>query len=139
MQPAANFMVMYDPELEHVSFIFDTIELGSLIVCGLLALPHDLAPNQTQDDVSCACIAWVVNPCVAAHDPRSSPLACFARNGSFSAWFNPQELVSVHGQTRSESPVRQNRAGFDLFLPAGCPKNNFLVGLPGSWSMRIVH
>ena len=27
--------------VEPVSFIFDTIELGTLIVCGLLALPHD--------------------------------------------------------------------------------------------------
>ena len=33
------------PELEHVNFIFDTIDFGSLIVCGLLALPHDLVPN----------------------------------------------------------------------------------------------
>ena len=48
-----------DREIEHVSFTFDTIKLDSLIVCGLLALPHDLVPNQTQDDVCCACIAGV--------------------------------------------------------------------------------
>ena len=42
MQPAANF-VMLSPELKHVSFAFDTIILSSLIVCGLLASPHDLA------------------------------------------------------------------------------------------------
>ena len=54
-----------------VSFTFDTIELGSLIVCGLLALPHDLVPNQTQVDVCCVCIVGAAS----ARDSRSSPLA----------------------------------------------------------------
>ena len=35
--------------VELVSFFFDTIVLGSVIVCELPALPHDLVPNQTQD------------------------------------------------------------------------------------------
>ena len=42
MQPAAKLPDVVDQELKHVSFAFDTIGLGSLIVCGLLALPHDL-------------------------------------------------------------------------------------------------
>ena len=55
--------MMFNQELEHVTFTFDTIELGLLIVCGLPALPHDLVPNQTQDDVRCACIAEAANRC----------------------------------------------------------------------------
>ena len=33
---------VYKVLVEPVSFTFDTINLGSIIVCGLPALPHDL-------------------------------------------------------------------------------------------------
>ena len=42
MQPAAKLRDVVDQELKHVSFAFDNIDFGSLIVCGLLALPHGL-------------------------------------------------------------------------------------------------
>ena len=49
-------------------------------------LPHHttLCTNQTQDDVYCACLADAANQCVAAHDPRSSPLACSPKLALFS-------------------------------------------------------
>ena len=39
---AQNLSNVFDPELEHVSFTFDTINLDSMIVCGRPASPHDL-------------------------------------------------------------------------------------------------
>ena len=43
----------FNQELEHASFTFDTIELGSLIVCGLLALPHDLVQSIESSPLAC--------------------------------------------------------------------------------------
>ena len=31
--------------VEHVNFTLNTIDLGSMIVCGLLALPHEHVPE----------------------------------------------------------------------------------------------
>ena len=39
---AKNLSNVFDPELEHVSYTFDNINFGSMIVCGLPASPHDL-------------------------------------------------------------------------------------------------
>ena len=88
VQPAAKLRDDVDQELEHVSFTFDTIKLCSLIVCGLLALPHDLVPNQTQVDVCCVCIVEAANPCVLLTIPEVH--RCFSPEMAFSsAWFNP--------------------------------------------------
>ena len=62
----------------------DTIKLGSLIVCGLLPYHTTLAKMAVRY-VSCACIAWAVNPGVAAHDPRCSSLAICQDGSPFSA------------------------------------------------------
>ena len=64
-----------DQKLEHVSFTFDTIQLGSLIVCGLPALPHDLVHESDAKRRLLTCIntlpirAWLLRS-------RKLPLAC---------------------------------------------------------------
>ena len=70
MQPAAKLRDDVDQELEHVSFTFDTIELGSLIVCGLPALPHDLVHKS---DARASLHCQSVRGC---YDPGNLPLAC---------------------------------------------------------------
>ena len=45
IQPASKLRVDVDQELQHVSLTLNTIEPDSVIVCGLLALPHDLVPH----------------------------------------------------------------------------------------------
>ena len=45
IQPAAKLRVDVDQELQHVNFTLNTIEPDSVIVRGLLALPHDLVPH----------------------------------------------------------------------------------------------
>ena len=39
---AQNLSNIFDPELEHVSFTFDNINIDNMIVYGLPASPHDL-------------------------------------------------------------------------------------------------
>ena len=59
---------MKSTKAEHVSFPFDTIYLGSLIVCGLPALPHDLVYK------SDARRRLLRVPRYTGYDPRSSLL-----------------------------------------------------------------
>ena len=113
VQPAAKLRDDVDQELQHVSFSFDTIELGSLIVCGLLALPHDLTPNQTQDGVYYACLAGAANPCVAAQDPRSSPLACLPEMAFSPLGFTRKSLLEFTGRHK-EMPLVSYRESYRL-------------------------
>ena len=55
---------------EHVNFTFDTIELGSLIVCGLSALPHDLLHNSDARRRLLRVPRFVAIQCVATTIPE---------------------------------------------------------------------
>ena len=76
MQPAANFVMMSTTSLNMCQLHFRHHRTQQLDRVRAACLTHDLVPNQTRDDVCCACIPGAANPCVAAHDPRNSPLAC---------------------------------------------------------------
>ena len=112
-QPAANFMMMFDPELEHVSFIFDTIELGSLIVCGLLAVPDDFVPKQTS-------AARASLSCQSVHGCSRSQkfTACYLPKMALPsasrlevALRSPRLLRSVRASTAFDSPSKQTPTG----------------------------
>ena len=81
MQPAAKPRDDVDQKLEHVSFTFDTIELGSLIVCGLPALPHDLVHKSDARRRLLRVPRYTANQCVAATIPEVHRLHA-ANNGS---------------------------------------------------------
>ena len=72
---------MVDQELEHVSFTFDTIELGRLIVCGLPALPHDIVHKSDARRRLHRVPRYTANQCVASTIPEVYHLHA-ASNGS---------------------------------------------------------
>ena len=82
-QPVAKLRDDVDQELEHVSFTFDTIELGSLIVCGLPALPHDLVHKSDARRRLLRVPRYTANQCVAATIPEAYRLHAASNDSPF--------------------------------------------------------
>ena len=70
-----------DHMVEHVSFAFDTT-IRQHDRVRVSASPHDLVPNQMQDNVCCVCFVDAVNQCVAAQSKSTRAGASIAEQHS---------------------------------------------------------